>query len=179
MRQLLFLMVLLFLCACSATAQDVQGVYPTTHQSEVGAGFTYLRFYEVPNTTLNNAGFTLSGAYYLRDWLGVDVEFTDTFERQSGQYGQHVFGGGGARLRWPASKNLQLWIHALGGGAYLSPKTAYGDQSALGYEAGAGIDVSRHRSRIAVRLSADIVGTRFFGTYQFSPKVSAGVVYRF
>jgi hypothetical protein len=133
----------------------------------------------VPNTITNNNGFTLSGAYYLRKWVAADFELTDGIGTQAGQRSQILFTGGGARLRWPTSSPLEFWVHALVGDSYLTPKTAYGSQSALGYEGGAGVDLRHHRSRIVYRLSADIVGTRFFGTYQYSPKVSAGVVFKF
>jgi hypothetical protein len=179
MRQLAFLIGLSLLGACDATAQGLQGVHPETRQWEVGVGYALVRFYEVPQTTTNNNGFTFSGVYYGRKWLGADIEFTDTFGTQAGESSQLLFTGGGPRFRSPTYKTLQLWVHGLVGYSRLTPRTPYGGESALGYEAGGGIDLVPHHSRVAYRLAADMIGTRFFGTYQYSPKVSAGVVFRF
>jgi hypothetical protein len=55
----------------------------------------------------------------------------------------------------------------------------YGGQSAFAYEAGGGVDINIHHQRWAVRAQADLVGTRFFSTYQYSPKIAFGVVYRY
>ena len=179
MRQLVFLIGLSLLCACNAAAQGLQGFHPEKRPWEIGVGYAFLRFYEVPHTTTNNNGFTFSGAYYIRKWVGADTEFTDTFGTQAGERSQLLFTGGGPRFRSPTSKALQLWVHGLVGYSHFTPKTPYGSESAIGYEAGGGIDVVSHHSRVAYRLAADMIGTRLFGTYQYSPKVSAGVVFRF
>jgi hypothetical protein len=65
------------------------------------------------------------------------------------------------------------------GSAHFTPKTPYGGESALAYKAGGGIDFSFRHSRLAYRVSVDVIGTRFFGTYQYSPQTSAGIVLRF
>jgi hypothetical protein len=49
----------------------------------------------------------------------------------------------------------------------------------LAYELGGGVDINSRNSRWAYRIGADAVGSRYFNTYQFSPKVSAGIVYKF
>ena len=142
-------------------------------------GYTFFRFYEVPSTTPNFNGITFSGAYYMRKWVAADAEVTDSFRTQAGQNSQLLFAGGGVRFCYPASRALRLWVHGLAGHSHFTPKTAYGSESALGFEAGAGIDLRYRHSPFALRLSADMVGTRFFGTTQYSPKATVGVVYRF
>ena len=52
-------------------------------------------------------------------------------------------------------------------------------QAAFAYEAGGGIDINAHHQKWAYRFAGDMVGTRFFSTNRFSPKISAGIVYKF
>jgi len=40
-------------------------------------------------------------------------------------------------------------------------------------------DINMHRWRYAYRIGADMVGTHYFGSNQFSPKFSTGFVYKF
>ncbi|HEX5424064.1 MAG TPA: hypothetical protein VFW94_10980 [Candidatus Acidoferrales bacterium] len=165
--------------AFSAAAQGPQGVYAPNQRSEVALTYTFVRFYEVPHTLPNENGFTLSGAYYPREWVGADLELTGAFGNQNDEASQLFFFGAGPRLRWPASDMIQLWVHGLIGDAHFTPKTPYGSESAFAYKGGGGIDLAFRHSRIAYRIAADVVGTRFFGTYQYSPQVSAGIVFKF
>lgn len=179
MRQIVVLMVLYLLGACSAAAQGPQGVYAENQQSEIALTYTFVRFYEVPHTLPSENGFTLSGAYYPREWVAADVEFMGAFGNQNGEASQLLFFGGGPRFRWPASHVVQLWVHGLLGDAHFTPKTPYGSESAFAYEGGGGIDFAFHHNRLAYRVAADVIGTRFFGTYQYSPQASAGIVLKF
>lgn len=160
-------------------AQGIQGVHPGNGQSEIGLTYTYVRFYEAPHTLPNENGFTLSGAYYPREWVAADLEFAGGFGNQAGESSQLFFFGAGPRFRWPGSRAVQLWVHGLIGYTHFTPQTPYGSESALGYEAGGGIDLKARNRRVAYRVAADLMSTRFFGTYQYSPKVSAGIVFRF
>jgi hypothetical protein len=141
--------------------------------------YTFVRFYEIPQTLPDEHGFTVSGAYYPRKWIAANLEFTGGFGKQAGESSQLFFFGAGPQFRWPASDNMELWVHGLLGYAHFAPQTPYGSESAFGYEAGGGIDLHARNRRVAYRLAADATGTRFFGTYQCSPKLSAGIVFRF
>ena len=101
-----------------------------------------------------------------------------TFGSQTGYGSTFVLAAGGVKARWAGPRGTQFFLHGLAGHAYFVPQTAYGGQGAFGYEAGGGVDVLRGR-RMAVRGEVDAVGTRLFGTYQYSPKFSIGVVYKF
>lgn len=158
--------------------QGVYGVFPNYHW-QAYAGYTYLRFYEIPNVTGNTNGFNFSVDYYFKDWVAVDGELTATFGSQYGVGTSLVSEMGGLRFRKITSGGLDIWIHGLVGGSSFSPKTPFGEDSAFGYEAGGGIDLSPHHKRLGYRVQADMVGTHYFGTYQYSPKVSVGVVYKF
>jgi hypothetical protein len=158
--------------------QGVQGVFPS-HHWQAYVGYTYVRFYEVTNHTVNENGFNVSAAYYFKDWIAADGEVVTAFGSYSGANSTFVSGAGGVRLRWTTQRGPDLWLHALVGGAHATPQTPYGSEGALAYEAGGGIDINSRHNRLAYRLQADIVGTRFFSTYQYSPKISAGIVYKF
>ncbi|HVB59340.1 MAG TPA: hypothetical protein VNE63_23280 [Candidatus Acidoferrales bacterium] len=162
-----------------AMPQSVQGVFPSSNW-QAYIGYTFVRFYVVPGTTVNSNGFDGSLAYYYRGgWFGGEGEFVGAFGSLSGQTSNFLLGAGGPKVRWSGSSGLEIWAHGLVGGAHFSPQTTYGDEQALAYELGAGVDIPGRHQRIAYRLEGDMVGTRFFGSYQYSPKISVGVVYKF
>ena len=158
--------------------QDVQGVFQN-FSWQAYAGYTFVRFFQVPGIQVNTNGLNFGVVYYFRDWIGADGEFVGTFGSQYGDTAKFLVGMGGGRLRWSAPRGLELWAHALVGGSHYLPRTANGDTGALAYEFGGGVDISAGRRRWAYRLSGDVVGTRFFNTYQYSPKFSAGIVFKF
>jgi hypothetical protein len=164
--------------ASPADPQYVQGVY-VNYNWQAYIGYTFLRFYEVPGLQQSTNGFNYSMVYYFKNWFGVDGEFAASRTSQSGINGWLLFGGGGPRFRWSGPRGLELWGHVLFGYSHLTPQTPFGTQSAFAYEAGGGGDLNILRSRWALRIGADMFGSHYFGTYQYSPKVFAGVVYKF
>jgi hypothetical protein len=172
------LMAAPFLVAGGASAQGVQGVYANSNV-EVYGGFTYFRFYEAPHLATNMEGFNFSVAYYPRQWVALDGEVVGAFGSQSGTNTQYFIGVAGPRLRWSSPRGIDVWGHVLGGGTHFSPQTPYGNQEAFAFELGGGIDLTPPHRRFAYRVSADMVGTTYFSTYQLSPKVSAGIVFKF
>jgi hypothetical protein len=170
---------LIALFAFGARAQGVQGVFVPT-SGEAYVGYTFMRFYALPNATLNMNGFDASVAYYLRaGWFAPEGELTGVFGSQAGANSTLVLGMGGGRARWNIRSGTEFWVHALAGGAHLTPQSPYGGEGAFAYEGGGGVDIGSRHQRIAYRLEGDIVGTRFFGVYQYSPKISAGIVFKF
>jgi hypothetical protein len=157
--------------------QGVYGVFPR-YAWQVSAGYTFVRFNEVPGTSENLNGGYGSVVYYVKDWIGAEGEVFVAFGTLSGSTSHLLLGAGGARARWQASHGIELWVHALAGVSNLAPQTAYGATHAFGFEAGAGVDLGAHR-RWAYRIEGDAVGTLYFNTYQVSPRVSVGVVYKF
>ena len=142
-------------------------------------GYTFLRFYEIPKTTVNTNGLNISLQRYFPtiSWLGLDGEFTGTYGPPF--CSKFASGMGGARFRLDARHGIELWAHGMVGGAHILPQTPLGGQAAFAYQFGGGADFSIHFERIAYRVAADLVGTRFFSTNQESPKISAGIVFRF
>lgn len=146
---------------------------------QVYGGFTYFRFYELPGVTGNLAGLNVSLAYYPHaGHLGADGEFAVGFASQNGNTTLGM-GMGGGRFRISAPRYTEVWVHALAGGAHFIPKTPYGSESAFAFEAGGGVDWAPHGERLAFRVQGDLLGTYFFGTHQYGPKISIGVAYKF
>jgi hypothetical protein len=161
--------------------QVVYGVKPN-YYFQAYLGYTFVRFYEVPGTEVNMNGFNYSIVYYpdyFKGWIAADGEFVATFGSQFNEKARYLVGMGGARFRWALPRNVEFWAHALVGGSHYVPQTSYGTEGALAYELGGGVDINTRNSRWAYRIGADVVGTRYFSTYQFSPKVSVGLVYKF
>lgn len=158
--------------------QAVQGVFDK-YNYDVYGGYTFFRFYEVPGIQSNMSGVNGSFVYWYRDRIGPDGEVFATYGSQPGQKSWLVFGGIGPRVRWIKPKGIDLWVHALIGGIYITPQTPYGGQSAFAGLVGGGVDLNGHHRHMAIRLAIDGIATNYFGTFQFSPKLSAGIVYKF
>jgi opacity protein-like surface antigen len=161
----------------AAPPQDVTSVFEN-YAWQLYGGYTFQRFFELPGITENMNGFNYSIVYYWKDWLGFDGEFAATHATQDNVSSWFLFGGGGPRFRWSARKGIEIWAHALAGYSHFTPQTPAGVQHAFAYELGGGVDLP-FKDRWAVRLGADAMCTHYFNTNQFSPKVSAGLVFRF
>lgn len=172
MRRLGMLVGLLLLFATNAMAQAIQGVHPDSTPLQVGVGVTFLSFHEVPGSTVNSAGFTGS-ALYRRDWLGAEGELTDTHGTDS----QFLFLGGGIRAYLPINTDIKPWAHAEVGYSHVTPLASLGRNSSPAYKVGGGFDFNPRHSLIGYRVSANIVGSSFFGTYQVSPEASVSLVF--
>jgi hypothetical protein len=169
--------------ASASTSADQKPSVYNVYQSynwQVTAGYTFFRFYLVPSTTLNLNGVNIGMVYYPKGlWVGADGNFDGAWGSYIGHTAKYVQAMGGPRFRWSAPRGIEVWGHGLVGGAHFLPQTAYGNQASFTYMVGGGVDLNLHGRRIAYRISADMVGTRFFSTYQYSPKISAGIVFKF
>ena len=163
----------------SADRQPVYGVLQDFN-FQIYGGFTYVRFYELPGVTGNLDGFNVSAVYYPHaGHFGLDGEFVAVFAPQNGG-GTTLDGGmGGGRFRLSGPRGIEVWGHALAGGAHFVPKTPYGSEGAFAFEAGGGVDLTPSHRRLAYRVQADMLGTYFFSTYQYNLKLSVGLVYKF
>jgi hypothetical protein len=163
----------------STVRQPVYGVIQDFN-FQVYAGFTYVRFYELPGTTGNLDGFNVSVVYYPHaGHLGLDGEFVAAFAPQNGVGTTLDAGMGGGRFRLSGPRGIEIWAHALAGPAHFVPKTPYGGETAFTFEAGGGADFTPSHQRLSYRVEADLLATYFFSTYQYNPKVSVGLVYKF
>src|ERR1700761_3704364 len=160
-----------------APKQDVTSVYEN-YAWQAYLGYSFMRFYELPNITKNTNGYNFSVVYYIKDHLGIDGEFQGDYLTQGGSSGWFLFAGGGPRFRWALPRNMEIWAHGLGGWSHFTPQTAAGNRQAPAFEVGGGLDIA-FRPRLSLRFAADCVGTYYFNTYQFSPKGSAGIGFKF
>ena len=161
---------------------SVYGVFQE-YNWQIYAGYSFMRFYLVskPDTILTMNGLDFGIVYYIPKytWLGVEGQFVGEYGGFIGTTGKLAVGVGGVRVRWSAPRGIEVWGHGLIGGSHFAPQTAFGSQDALGFEAGAGVDVGAHHRRLAYRLELDMVGTRYFSTYQYSPRVGVGIVFKY
>jgi hypothetical protein len=163
----------------STVRQPVYGVVQDFNFQAYG-GFTYVRFYELPGTTGNLDGFNVSLVYYPHaGHLGFDGEFVAAFAPQNGVGTTLDAGMGGGRFRLSGPRGIEIWAHALAGPSHFVPKTPYGSETAFSFEAGGGVDFTPSHQRLSYRVQADLLATYFFSTYQYNPKVSVGLVYKF
>jgi hypothetical protein len=143
-------------------------------------GYTFVRFYAFPGEAANRNGVDVSMAYFFRKGLfGVEGAVTGTFGSIRGETSDFAFVGGGPRVRWSAWRGLQVWGHGLVGDGHFSPKFANLTTDGLSYELGGGVDIPSHWRRFMYRGEVDMIGSRLYNTTQYSPKVSAGVVFEF
>lgn len=144
-------------------------------------GYAFFRFYALPHRTETMNGINVAISYYpTGNWFAADGDIfgeSGSFLHHGSKFASYL---GGARVRRRLGpRNVEVWAHGLAGFAKFLPQTAQGGQLAFSYEAGGGVDVGIPRRRLAYRVQADMVGTRFFHTNQLSPKISIGIVYKF
>lgn len=151
-----------------------------TYNWQLYAGYAFFRFYALPNHKENMNGIDLGVAYYPKaPWIGADGEILAEFGGFSHQSSRFTSYMGGPRIRWLARDNLEIWAHGLAGFAKFLPQTPFGGQTSFSYEAGGGVDLAIPRHRLAYRVEVDTVGSKFFHSYQLSPKISFGIVVKF
>jgi hypothetical protein len=158
--------------------QGIQGVFEN-YSWQAYVGYTFLRAYVVPGTAVNQNGVNASVVWFYRDWIGFDGELMGAYGTLSGDSSWTFFGGGGPRFRYTLPRGLEVFAHGLVGYAHLTPQTPFGGENAFAYEVGGGVDLMRPHHRFGYRLEADMLGTRYFSVYQYSPKISAGIVFKF
>jgi hypothetical protein len=161
---------------------EPQGVYGVlqNYNWQAYVGFTHFVFYELPGVTGNLNGFNMALTYYPHGGhFAGDGEFAAAFAPNDAVNTRIEMGFAGVRYRIAVSQEVEIWAHGLVGGAKFLPQTPFGSEGAFAYEAGGGVDFNPRRKRLGFRLQGDMVGTRFFGTHQYNPKVAVGVVYKF
>lgn len=163
----------------AAPASLVQSVFQT-YNLQAYVGYTFFRFYAEPKFTNDMNGINLGIDYYPGGgWIGVDGDFIGTFGSTPTCTTKFVMASGGPRVRWLGPRGIEIWAHGLVGYSNFLPQTALGNHSAFAFQGGAGVDLNIRQQRWAIRLAGDVIGTRYFSTGQYSPKFSAGVVFKF
>lgn len=170
----------------SAAPQDRPSVFGVfqNYSWQIYAGYSFFRFYAVGGPrgiTENMNGLDLGIVYFVPKvtWIGIEGQYVGTWGSLFNHGSQFDLGMGGARFRWSIPLGMVIWAHGLGGRTTFIPQTAFGGQNAWAYEVGGGLDIGGHARRWGYRVEADWVGTRYFGTYQNSPRISAGIVFKY
>ncbi len=142
-------------------------------------GYTFVRVYAFPAREVNRNGLDLSLSYFIKRGLfGFEGAFTGAFGSVANQPSDFAFYGGGPRFRVSGPRGLELWAHGLAGDAHFGPRVSGYGQDGVTYEVGGGVDI-KATQRFAYRLEADMIGTKLYNTSQYSPKISAGIIYKF
>lgn len=162
----------------SPSPQGAVAVYET-YPWQVAGNYSFFRFYEVPNTQENMNGVIINANYYFLNWLAGEGEFMGEWGHQAGFKSRFEFAGGGPRFRWSGPRNIELFGHFLVGYTHFVPQTSFGSQQAFAYVVGGGGDLNMRNRHFAYRVGADLVGSRYFSTYQYSPRVYVGFVFKF
>jgi hypothetical protein len=159
-----------------------QGVYGVlqNHNWQAYVGYTHFVFYELPGVTGNLNGFNMSIVYYPHGGhFAADGEFAAAFAPEGSVNTRIEMVLGGARYRLEAARGVEIWGHGMVGGARFLPQTAFGSTNAFAFAVGGGVDLNPRHGRLGYRAQLDMVGTRFFGTHQYNPKLSIGIIYKF
>ena len=200
MRQVLSLLGFIFLLAASASAQGPTGVGAGSGSArgsgsysrqeytpwQVSLGYQYNRI-NLTGTPFNTNGLNAGVVRYFGRWFGVEGQLglgfgnTGTTTSPSNLALHSLFAGGGARLAYRNRSRIEPWIHiVVGVDHFRFTQTAgvLGDNTALGGAAGGGVDyfIGHHT---AIRVGADVMGSRFFSTNQRHFQVVSGLVFNF
>ena len=158
--------------------QYVQGVF-TNYSWQAYFGYAFFHFSGPHGISRNMNGFNYGIVYYFNNWFGIEGEMMANHDSPNGQSSWFLFGGGGPRFRWLAPKGIEVFAHAVVGYSHLTPQTPYGKQQAFAYVLGGGADFNTPFRRLALRVGADMVGTRYFNDNQFNPRAYGGIVFKF
>lgn len=145
---------------------------------QLGVGVEFFRFQSnIIDASL--VGFNTTLSYYTNSWFAVEGSIITGFapEIYDREHVKLFAGSGGIRVGGRRSR-WEPWAHALVGGDHLQPQTAGNSRTALGAQAGIGMDYRVH-SRLSLRLEADWVYTTFFGHTQNNFQGVAGAVFHF
>ena len=185
MKKLFVLFVFVGLLAFPLSVQAAQGDYP---KAEVFGGYQFLRLGGSGGINTNGWNASLTGNF--NKSLGVTADF-------GGAYKTVNVGGvnvstklytytGGPVVNLNSGGKVNLFVHALFGGAHASGSAAYGGSSGSasinGFTMmfGGGVD-AKVNSAIAVRvIQADWAYFRFNGASDsHNVRISTGIVFRF
>jgi hypothetical protein len=154
---------------------------------QIAVGYQYNRD-NLLGSPFNTHGVNFSITRYLKRWLGVEGQLGVGFLGKTGQTTtppnldvKSLYVGVGPRLVFRNRTRYEPWVHlTVGLDHYRFSQTAglLGSNNALAGNAGGGVDIY-FMPRVAFRIEAEAVGSRFFSTNQRSFQAVAGVVLGF
>ena len=164
--------------AASAPDPAPQGVYGVlqNYNWQAYAGYTHFTFYEIPGVTSNLNGFNMSLVFLppRRDTLAPmgslrlrSLQRRGSIPRWRSEWGERA-------TVLDAGRGIELWAMAWSVGRISAPDgISEARTHSLSRWAAESISTPRH-GRLGYRAQVDMVGTRFFGTHQYNPKISLG-----
>ncbi len=153
---------------------------------QVSLGYQYNKI-NLIGTPFNTNGLNADVVRYFGRWFGAEGQFSVGFGNTGStsappNLGVHsLFAGGGVRLAYRNRSRIEPWVHIVAGiDDFRFTQTAgvLGNNTGVGGHAGGGVDylVGRH---MAVRVEADVMGSRFFSTDQRHFQAVSGLVFNF
>ncbi len=161
----------------SGDGSIVSSAFEGPSRFEASIEYSWTHAEAAPNLNFNVNGFVGAISWFFNRDIGAEGQLLGGWGGAPTN-AKLAFAGGGVHARFNQTNKLQPWIHGLIGHAHLHPQTLYGGQGSFAWEAGGGVDY-RLITWLSLRVGADALGTRFFGTDQVSPVVHAGVVFNF
>jgi len=148
---------------------------------QISLGYEYLRVGSGGGIHFGLHGFTTSGTRYFNDWLGIEAGVSGAYGSPFGIPTQWFWYGAGPKIVVRRQARIQPWGHVLVGGARIRVVQTAGVPAAANSfsgVAGGGADI-RLNSRLAWRVEADYVYTRFSGATQHNSRYRSGIVLNF
>ncbi|MCI0624198.1 MAG: hypothetical protein L0387_21565 [Acidobacteria bacterium] len=148
---------------------------------QVGAGYEYLRVDSGGGVHFGLHGYTTSATRYFNDWAGVEAGVSGAFGSPFGISTRWLWYGAGPKIAWRYHSRIHPWGHFLLGGARIRVVQTAGVPAAtnsFSWVAGGGADI-RINARLAWRVEADYVNTRFSSTTQHNMRYRSGIALNF
>jgi opacity protein-like surface antigen len=199
MRKLLTLALLLFCISLTAAADDLavnanpsvpsdppsvpaQGAPVDYTKWELGVGFQY-QHYKAFGLSFPNYGFNTDITRAVNRWGALEGMVALGFGHGGGTLNpeaKSLFVGGGPRVTVRSRSKLEPWFHLLVGLDHFrfTQAATYGSNNGLAFLGGGGVDY-KFRPRLAFRVEADYLGTRYQSASQANYSVGGGIVFNF
>jgi len=148
---------------------------------QINLGYEYLRVDSGGGVHFGLHGFTTSGTRFFNDWLGVEAGVSGAFGSPFGIPTRWFWYGAGPKIAWRHHSRIHPWGHVLVGGARIRVVQSAGVPAAINsfsWVAGGGADI-RLNGRLAWRVEADYVNTRFSSATQHNSRYRSGIVLNF
>jgi hypothetical protein len=179
--------------SATATAAPARASSFDLYPWQVGVNYVYTRFRSTTTFPMN--GFNTSITRYLNDTFGVEGDVGAHFGTTPSTGGpgpftapslkaRLIFYGGGLHIAYRHNQRIEPWAHVLFGGAHFRFSQTGGPTASLtklnnfALVGGGGADI-KLGTRLAWRVQADFLGTRFFSTWQKNIQVQTGLVINF
>jgi opacity protein-like surface antigen len=169
----IFILFTFLLLSIACWAQKTGNMSQESSSGDVFIGYSL----ENGDTLHSASGFEAALTGNLRDWFGLEADFSGHYKSLGGAGARTYNMLFGPQLSHQVGK-FHIYVHGLGGVAHFSG-FGLGSQNSLGWALGGGADYD-FDSHFAFRpVQLDYLGSHFFSTTQSNVRYSVGLVYRF